>query len=60
MPEKKKWEGRGEQAKGKVKESVGKVTGKEDLEARGKAEQGKGKIQETLGKAKEKVKQATD
>jgi uncharacterized protein YjbJ (UPF0337 family) len=57
--DKDKWEGRGKEAGGKVKETAGKVTGDKNLEADGKGDQGKGKVQETFGKVKEKVKDAT-
>ncbi len=51
-----KWEGRGDEAGGKLKEMAGKVTGNEDTEAEGRADQGKGKVKEEFGKAKEAVK----
>ena len=43
-----------EQAKGKLKESAGKVTGNESLEAEGHADQAKGNLKQ----AGEKVKDA--
>lgn len=55
MADDKKWEGRGEQAKGKVKEMTGKATDDEEMQAKGKAEQAKGKAEETAGKAKDKL-----
>ena len=54
--DKHKWEGRGDEVGGKVKEVAGKATGNEDLEAEGKADQAKGKVKETYGKIKEKIK----
>ena len=42
-------EGSVEQAKGKVKEVAGKVTGDSKLEGEGKADQVAGKIQNTVG-----------
>ena len=42
-------EGKGDQVKGRVREAVGKVTGKRSTEWKGKAEQAKGKIKEKLG-----------
>jgi uncharacterized protein YjbJ (UPF0337 family) len=46
-------EGAAEQAKGKVKEVVGKVTGDSKLEGEGKADQIAGKIQNTIGGIKD-------
>ena len=48
-------EGSVEQAKGKVKEGVGKVTGDSKTEAEGKAQQGAGKIQNAVGGLKDKA-----
>ena len=42
-----------EQAKGKVKEVAGKVTGDSKLEGEGKADQVKGKIQNAIGGIKD-------
>ncbi|MBI5593448.1 MAG: CsbD family protein [Deltaproteobacteria bacterium] len=42
-------EGKMHQAKGKIKEIVGKAVGNRDLEAEGKIENLDGKIQEKLG-----------
>ncbi|MEU7067311.1 CsbD family protein [Streptomyces sp. NPDC046161] len=47
-----KVEAKGEQAKGKLKETAGRLTGNERLNAEGRAEQTKGDARE----AKEKVK----
>ncbi|MGB2694767.1 MAG: CsbD family protein [Dehalococcoidia bacterium] len=44
-----KIKGKADQAKGSVRQAVGKVTGKRSTEAKGKAERIKGKIKETLG-----------
>jgi uncharacterized protein YjbJ (UPF0337 family) len=52
--------GRVEQAKGNVKEGVGKATGNPDLRDRGTADKAAGKVQSTYGDAKEKVKGAVD
>ena len=41
------------QAKGKVKEGVGKVTGDSKLESEGKADQRKGKVQNAVGGLKD-------
>jgi uncharacterized protein YjbJ (UPF0337 family) len=46
-------EGSYEQAKGKVKEVTGKVTGDSKLETEGKADQVKGKVQNTIGGIKD-------
>ncbi|HZF83634.1 MAG TPA: CsbD family protein [Burkholderiaceae bacterium] len=48
--------GRVEEAKGKIKEVAGKVTGNERLEADGVTDQAAGKVQSTYGDAKSKVK----
>lgn len=46
-------EGSAEQAKGKVKEVAGKVTGDAKLEGEGKADQVKGKVQNAVGGLKD-------
>ncbi|HEY3732063.1 MAG TPA: CsbD family protein [Steroidobacteraceae bacterium] len=48
--------GRVEEAKGKIKESAGHVTGKPDVEARGTAEKVSGTVQKSYGDVKEDVK----
>jgi uncharacterized protein YjbJ (UPF0337 family) len=48
--------GRIEEAKGAVKETAGRVTGKPDLEDRGALEKAAGKTQKTYGDVKEKIK----
>jgi uncharacterized protein YjbJ (UPF0337 family) len=53
-------EGAAEQAKGKVKEVAGKVTGDSKLETEGKADQVAGKIKNTVGGLKDAVKEAVD
>ena len=45
--------GAAEQAKGKVKEVAGKVTGDSKLETEGKADQVAGKVQNTIGGIKD-------
>jgi len=50
--------GRVEQAKGKIKEVTGKVTGSEKLEAEGVAGKAAGKVQTSYGDVKEKAKDA--
>ena len=49
-------EGSAEQAKGKVKEVAGKVTGDSKLEGEGKADQVTGKVQNTVGGIKDTLK----
>ncbi len=53
-------EGSYDQAKGKVKEVAGKVTGGSKLETEGKADQVKGKVQNTIGGMKDSIKEATE
>ncbi len=48
-------EGKMHQVKGKIKETVGKVVGNDDLEAEGKVEKLGGKAQENLGEVKKIV-----
>jgi uncharacterized protein YjbJ (UPF0337 family) len=48
-------EGKMHQVKGKIKETVGKVVGNENLEAEGKVENLHGKVQEKLGKVEKAV-----
>jgi uncharacterized protein YjbJ (UPF0337 family) len=50
--------GAAEQAKGKVKEVAGKVTGDEKLKAEGKVDQIKGKVQNTVGGIKESLRES--
>ena len=51
-------EGSATQAKGKVKEVAGKVTGDAKLETEGKADQVKGKVQNAVGGMKDTIKEA--
>ncbi len=53
-------EGSVEQAKGKVKEIAGKMTGDSKLKNEGKAQQVAGKVQNTVGGLKDAVKEAVD
>lgn len=48
-------EGKMHKAKGKLKETVGKVTGHRDLEDEGKVENLAGKVQEKLGQVEKVV-----
>ena len=52
--------GSAEQAKGKVKETFGKVTGDAKTEAEGKADQAAGKVKNTVGGIKDKVRESTE
>jgi len=56
MVDKDRVEGSWEQAKGKVKEVTGKVTGDSKTEAEGQADQVKGKVKNTVGGVKDAVK----
>jgi uncharacterized protein YjbJ (UPF0337 family) len=47
--------GKMHQVKGKVKETVGKAVGNQDLEAEGKVENLHGKVQEKLGQVEKVV-----
>lgn len=49
-------EGAARQAKGSIKEAVGKVTGNRDLEIEGKVDKVAGEAQSAVGKAKDAVK----
>jgi uncharacterized protein YjbJ (UPF0337 family) len=53
MVDKDRIRGSAEQAKGKVKEVVGKVTGDSKLKGEGKADQVKGKVQNAVGGLKD-------
>jgi uncharacterized protein YjbJ (UPF0337 family) len=55
LPNNDEIEGKYEQAKGSVKEGIGRVTGDEELEAEGTADKLKGDVQEGWGGAKRKV-----
>ena len=53
-------EGSAEQAKGKIKETVGKVTGDSKLQGEGKADQAAGKFQNAVGGIKDAAKEALE
>ena len=53
-------QGSAEQAKGKLKEVAGKVTGDTKLENEGKSQKVAGKIQNTVGGLKDAVKEAIE
>ncbi len=48
--------GRGKQAKGKVREEVGKMTNNKTEQLKGKIEQAEGKVREEIGRAARKAK----
>ena len=49
-------EGRLKDMGGKIKETVGDLTGNKDMEAEGQADQVEGKVQKGFGDAKEELK----
>jgi uncharacterized protein YjbJ (UPF0337 family) len=53
-------QGSAEQAKGKIKEVAGKVTGDAKLESEGKAQKAAGKLRNTIGGMKDAVKEAIE
>lgn len=55
LPNKDGVEGKWDQAKGKVKESVGRAIDDDELEAEGRADHAGGKVEEGFGKARRKV-----
>ncbi|APE24732.1 MULTISPECIES: CsbD family protein [Streptomyces] len=52
--------GKMDQAKGKAKEAVGKVTGNDRMKAEGKGDQVKGKAKEAMAKAEERARGVQD
>jgi len=58
--DKKNIEGGLDRAKGKVKETVGVVTGDRELEGEGKLDQAKGKIKDIAGNIREGIKDKLD
>ncbi|HEV7473912.1 MAG TPA: CsbD family protein [Pyrinomonadaceae bacterium] len=60
LPNRDELEGKLDQAKGSVKETVGRVTNDRDLEAEGNADRAGGKVQEGFGTAKRKVGEAIE
>ena len=49
-----------DQAKGKIKEGVGKATGDSKLKTEGKADQFTGKVQNTIGGLKDKIRESAE
>ena len=60
LPNRDEVKGKLDQAKGSVKETVGRVTNDPDLEAEGEADRTKGKVREDFGTAKRKVGEAIE
>ena len=60
IPNKDEVEGKWDQAKGAVKENVGRAVDDRDLEAEGEADRAGGKVQEGFGTARRKVGEAID
>ena len=60
LPNKDEIEGKFDQAKGSVKETVGKAVNDRDLEAEGSADRTGGKVQEGFGTAKRKIGEAVE
>ncbi|MEV0991196.1 CsbD family protein [Streptomyces sp. NPDC049949] len=52
--------GKMDQAKGKAKEAVGKVTGNDRMKAEGKTDQAKGKAKEALSETEERARGVRD
>jgi uncharacterized protein YjbJ (UPF0337 family) len=53
-------EGSAKQAKGKIKEVAGKITGDEKLKTEGAADKLEGKVQNTFGGMKDKARELLD
>ncbi|HEV7798058.1 MAG TPA: CsbD family protein [Pyrinomonadaceae bacterium] len=60
LPNRDELEGKLDQAKGSVKETVGRATDDRDLEAEGSADRTGGKVQEGFGTAKRNVGEAIE
>jgi uncharacterized protein YjbJ (UPF0337 family) len=58
LMDKNRVEGAGKQAKGAVKDALGKMTGDSKLQAEGKADKVEGKVQNTVGGAKDSIRDA--
>lgn len=55
LPNKDEVEGKLDQAKGAVKETVGRAVGNKDMESEGAADRASGNVQEGVGEAKRSV-----
>lgn len=60
LPNRDEVEGKFDNAKGEVKETIGRAIDDRDLEAEGRADQAKGSVQEGFGKVKRKVGEAIE
>ncbi len=60
LPNRDEMEGKWDQAKGRVKEGVGRAIDDEDLEAEGNVDRAGGEVQEGFGKVRRKVGEAID
>jgi Uncharacterized protein conserved in bacteria len=60
LPNKDEIEGKWDQAKGAVKENVGRAIDDRDMEAEGQADRAEGNVQEGYGTAKRKVGEAIE
>ena len=58
MPDKDRIKGAANQAKGSIKEGVGKLVGDQKLQAEGKADKATGKVQSAVGGAKDAARDA--
>ena len=58
MPHKDEVKGAAKEARGHVKDAIGKATGDEKLRADGAADKAEGKVQKTVGKVKEAAREA--
>ena len=60
LPNRDEVEGKWDQAKGKVKEGIGRAIDDDDLAAEGQADHAGGKVEEGFGKARRKVGEAIE
>lgn len=60
LPNRDEVKGKFDQAKGAVKENVGRATGDRDLEVEGQADRAGGNVQEGFGTARRKVGEAVE
>lgn len=60
MPDQDRIDGAARNIGGKIKETAGKVTGDEKLQAEGRADQIAGKVQNAVGGIKDSVRDATN
>ncbi len=60
LPNKDELEGKFDQARGTVKETVGRVVNDRELEDEGRADDTGGKVQEGFGKARRKIGEAIE